>query len=64
MITRSVSVPGFFYVSSGAIRRISEILDTEGIELSNSLIVSGQSFTKSIGDLVEGSIDGDHHGYA
>jgi glycerol-1-phosphate dehydrogenase [NAD(P)+] len=58
MITRSVSVPGFFYVSSGAIRRISEILDTEGIELSNSLIVSGQSFTKSIGDLVEGSIDG------
>jgi glycerol-1-phosphate dehydrogenase [NAD(P)+] len=59
MITRSVSVPGFFYVSNGSIYTINEILQSEGIELTKSLIVSGQSFTKSIGDLVASSIDGE-----
>jgi len=57
MITRSVRIPGFFYVSKGAIERISEILAIEGVDVSKSLIVSGKSFTKSIGDKVEDSID-------
>jgi glycerol-1-phosphate dehydrogenase [NAD(P)+] len=58
VLTRSVKLPGFFYVSKGSIEKINDILKTEGIELSKSLIVSGKSFTKSVGDLVERSIDG------
>ena len=52
-------IPSFFYVNKGSITKINEILDLERVESARSIIISGKNFTKSVGDLVQTSIEGD-----
>ncbi|MFY3740886.1 MAG: glycerol-1-phosphate dehydrogenase [NAD(P)+] [Candidatus Nitrosomirales archaeon] len=59
MLSRSVRIPSFFYVNKGAVDTINEILATETVNSARTMIVSGRSFTKSIGDRVKRSIDGE-----
>ena len=59
MLTRTVRIPRFFYVNKGSITKINEILDLEKVESERTVIVSGRNFTKSVGDLVQRSIEGD-----
>ena len=59
MLTRAVRIPRFFYVNKGSITKINEILNLEKVESARTVIVSGKNFTKSVGDLVQRSIEGD-----
>jgi len=59
LITRAVNIPSFFHIGRGKIANIQQILKSERVEVSRAIIVSGKSFTRSIGDVVERSLGGD-----
>src|SRR5438093_5033728 len=58
MIARGVGVPHFFHIRHGAIDGINNILEKEGIIPSQTLIISGSKFTRTIADKLELAISG------
>src|SRR5687767_10658841 len=58
MLSRSVRIPGFFHVHKGAINGIRNILDSEGIDHSKCLVISGNSYTRTTANIVKDIIGG------
>jgi glycerol-1-phosphate dehydrogenase [NAD(P)+] len=61
MLSRVIRVPRFFNVDENLVPQINTILANEKIDTSRTLIVSGSTSTRTIGDYVASNLDGNFH---